>query len=266
MQAATGTRTQFRNTLLRHLPVDAIDRLQLTQMQLPIRREIEFPGNEIKHLFFLETGIASMTTTFLDGSQVEVALCGFEAVLGASFLMGTRRSLNRVYMQIPGYGYSTKSALAAEEFKRHGEFHRLILRHNQAQFLQTAQTAGCNARHSIRQRLARWLLLCDDRVGHGPIDLAQEFIAEMLGNQRTSISVEASKLQKSRLISYTRGLIVVTDRLGLEGEACECYAAVAKDLQHYADEDWDVERWRFDNRSTAPKRMEGEPALLSADL
>ncbi len=266
MQVGSGIPTQFRNTLLRNLSAETISRLRLIKMELPIRREIEFPGNEIKHLFFLETGAASMTTTFLDGGQVEVALYGSEAVLGASFLMGTRRSLNRVYMQIPGYGYSIKSALAAEEFKRHGEFHRLILRHNQAQFIQSAQTAGCNARHSIGQRLARWLLLCDDRVEHGSIDISQEFIAEMLGNGRTSVNVEATRLQKLGIITYSRARINVRDRLGLEREACECYATVLNDLQHYADDDWDVKRFDLGNRSTAAEHAGTEAALLSADL
>lgn len=199
-----------------------------------------------------------MTTTFHDGKQVEVALCGSEAVLGASFLMGTRRSLNRVYMQIAGYGYRTKSAVAADEFKLHGEFHRLILRHNQTQFIQSAQTAGCNARHPIQQRLARWLLLCDDRVQGGPIRLAQESIADMLGSRRTSVSIEAGKLQKSGLISYKRGKILITDRRGLEAAACECYAAVRNDAQRYADDNWDLER---PIPRTATRGAKGEPAL-----
>jgi CRP-like cAMP-binding protein len=196
------------------------------KVDLPIGREIEFPDNEIRHLFFLEAGVASMTNTFADGGQVEVAVYGFEAVLGTSYLMGTRRSLNRVYMQIAGYGYSTKSASAVQEFELHSEFRGLVLRSVQDQFIQTSQTAGCNARHQVQQRLARWLLLCHDRVENGPINLSQEFIAQMLGNQRTSVSLEAGRLQKEGLIQYTRGAILVLDRAGLEQKACECYAKV----------------------------------------
>ena len=233
----------YRNTLLRLLPAESVARLRLVRVELPVEHEIEYPGKQIRHLFFLERGIASMTNTFLDGSQVEVALCGPESILGASYLLGTRRSLNRVYMQIAGYGYSTTSSLAAEEFILHGDFHRLVLRYTQAQFIQSSQTAGCNARHTVEQRLARWLLLCHDRLEHGQINLAQEFIADMLGNRRTSVSVEAGKFQAAGLIQYSRGKILITDRLGLERKACECYATVRNDLEHYADENWESERF-----------------------
>jgi CRP-like cAMP-binding protein len=232
----------YRNTLLSLLSPESIARLELVRVELPIGRQIESPGDEIRHVFFLERGVACMTNTFQDGSQVEVALCGSESILAASYLLGTRRSLNHVYMQIAGYGYSSKSTIAAEEFRRHGEFLRLVLRYTQAQFIQSAQTAGCNARHSIEQRLARWLLLCHDRVERGPIPVAQELIAEMLGNQRSSVSGHTVKLRDAGLIKYTRGKIVITDRLGLERRACECYATVRNDLQHYADDSWETER------------------------
>ena len=161
-------------------------------------------------------------------------MAGYESVLGASAFLGTRRSLNRVYMQIEGWGYASQTPVAFQEFQRHGEFQRLVLRYTQAQFIQSAQTAGCNARHSLQQRLARWLLLCDDRLGERPLLLAQDFIAEMLGNQRASVSAEAGKLQKDGLISYSRGRIAIVDRPGLERKACECYEVVREHLQHYA--------------------------------
>ena len=179
--------------------------------------------------------MASMTTTFTDGSQVEIGVAGYESVLGASALLGTHRSLNRVYMQIGGWGYQSKMALGAEEFARHGDFHRLVLRYTQALFIQSSQTAGCNARHNVQQRLARWLLLCDERLGGKPLLLSQEFIAEMLGNQRTSVSLEAGKLQKLGLIHYTRGKVEILDREGLERKACECFRVVRDHLVNYAD-------------------------------
>lgn len=225
----------FHNVLLRNLPPDVVDRLELTKVKLPTLKEIEFPGNEIKHLVFVEDGMASMTTTFLDGSQVEIGVAGYESVLGASALMGTHRSLNRVYMQISGWGYQSKMAMGLQEFARFADFHRLVLRYAQAQFIQSSQTAGCNARHDIQQRLSRWLLLCDDRMMGKPLLLSQEFIAEMLGNRRTSVSVEAGKLQKLGLIHYTRGKVDITDRDGLQRKACECYRVVREHLANYAD-------------------------------
>jgi CRP-like cAMP-binding protein len=217
------------------MPTDVIDRLELTPVKLPVMCEIEHPGKEIETLVFLEEGVASMTTTFQDGSQVEVALAGYESILGASALLGTRRSLNRVYMQIAGGGYRCSVASAMQEFRQHAEFHRLVLRYVQAQFIQSAQTAGCNARHTVQQRLARWLLLCHERVPQGTIVLSQEFIAEMLGAQRTTVSVEASKLQRLGLIYYSRGRIDVLNKVKLEQTACECYRVVREHLTNYAD-------------------------------
>ena len=227
----------FHNVILRNLPPEVVQRLDLVRVKLPPEKEIEYPGNEIRHLFFVEDGMASMTTTFLDGSQVEFGVAGYESVLGASALLGTRRSLNRVYMQITGWGYQAKMALALEEFSRHGDFHRLVLRYTQAQFIQSSQTAGCNARHSIQQRLARWLLLCDERLGGKALLLSQEFIAGMLGNRRTSVSVEAGKLQKLGLIHYSRGRVEIRDRDGLERKACECFRVVRDHLVNYAEGD-----------------------------
>jgi len=227
----------YRNTVLRHLSQEIIGRLELTRVKLPVDREIEFPGNEIKTLIFIEKGVGSRTTTFRNGTQVEVALAGYESVLGASAMMGTHHSLNRVYMQIGGYGYSTRKVIAAEEFERHGDFHRLVLRYTQAQFVQSAQTAGCNAQHSIQQRLARWLLLVHDRMEGEELPLSQEYIAHMLGVQRTSVTIQAGKLQKAGLIRYTRGKIEILDEDKLERKACECYRIVRDHLSNYADSD-----------------------------
>ena len=157
------SRSIYKNILLQRKDTKIIDRLELERVELPVNREIEFPGKRIAHLFFIEEGIASMTATFKDGSQVEIALAGPESVLGTSSMMGTRLSLNRVYMQVGGYGYSSEIAIATKEFKRADKFHDLTLRYLQAQFIQSAQTAGCNARHTLEQRMARWLLLCSDR-------------------------------------------------------------------------------------------------------
>jgi CRP-like cAMP-binding protein len=225
----------FKNGLLLKLPSDAIARLELQSVDLPVDREIEYPGNHIEHLFFIEEGMASMTTTFEDGFQVEVALGGSESVLGASSMMGTRRSLNRVYMQVGGYGYSSRTATATREFERGGAFHDLTLRYMQAQFIQSAQTAGCNARHTVEQRLARWLLLCADRNGGRVLPLSQEYMADMLGASRTTVTAVAGHFQERNLISYSRGKIHLLDLAGLERLACECYRVVRDHLADYAE-------------------------------
>ena len=225
----------FKNVILQRLHPEVIGRLDLQRVELPVNREIEFPGNGIAHLFFIEDGIASMTVTFKDGFEVEVALGGPESILGTSCMMGTRRSLNRVYMQIGGYGYSSVMEVATKEFKRGEQFHDLTLRYLQAQFIQSAQTAGCNARHSIEQRMARWLLLCSDRVGDRVLPLSHEYMADMLGVTRSSVTVVAGHLQERGLIQYTRGKITLLDLPGLEAISCECYRVVRDHLRSLAD-------------------------------
>jgi hypothetical protein len=225
----------FKNVILQRLSPEVIDRLELQRVELPLSREIEFPGSGIANLFFIEEGIASMTVTFQDGFEVEVALAGPESILGTSSMMGTRRSLNRVYMQIGGYGYSSVLSVATKEFKRAEQFHELTLRYLQAQFIQSAQTAGCNARHSVEQRMARWLLLCADRVGDSVLPLSHEYMADMLGVTRSSVTLVAGHLQERNLIQYTRGKIRLIDIAGLESLSCECYRVVRDHLRSFAD-------------------------------
>ncbi|HEX3967521.1 MAG TPA: Crp/Fnr family transcriptional regulator [Edaphobacter sp.] len=228
---------QFRNSILKTLDAEAIARLCLRPVRFELGHEIEFPGNPIEHLFFVEEGMASMTTTFDDGSQVEVGMFGYEGVIGISALMGTKRSLNRIYTQIPGHGYSCAIEIARNEFRRGGLFQSLALRYVQTQLLQAAQSAGCNAKHDLDQRLARWLLLCADRAHSNVFALSQEFIADMLGSTRPTVSTAAGLLKKDDLIEYTRGIIRILDPVRLEKRACECYRVINDHLENYTEFD-----------------------------
>ena len=225
----------YRNTVLSLLPPDSIARLQLTSVHLHTGQTIEFPTQNIEHLVFLERGVAGTTTSFQDGSEVGVQMSGFESVLGMAFLMGSRTSPNHVSMQISGHAYMSQNVLAAQEFARREEFHDLILRSMQARLTESSQTAACNVHHPASQRLALFLLLCEDRNGTGPINLTQASIALMLGTRRTTVSVQASIFQNEGLIMYQRGSILITDRPGLERSACECYAKFRDHFDHDAD-------------------------------
>lgn len=221
---------RFKNIVLQALDAETIARLHLHPVQFELRHEIEFPGSSIDHLFFVEEGMASITNTFADGSQVEVGMFGYESMIGISALMGTKRSLNRVYTQIEGFGYSSRAELARREFARGGPFQSIALRCVQAQLVQAMQSAGCNAKHEIQQRLARWLLLCADRVQSQSFRMPQEFIADMLGNTRPAVSIAAGLLKDEGLIEYSRGLIHILDVGGLEQRSCECYRIVKDHL------------------------------------
>lgn len=227
----------YKNLLLQRLRKDCLARLNLRPVDFEIGHEIEYPGKPIDHLFFVEEGMASLTTTFMDGSQVEVGMFGYESVIGVSALMGTKRSLNRIYTQIAGHGYSCPTEAASREFQLGGLFQDLALRYVQTQLVQAMQSAGCNAKHEIDQRLARWLLLCADRAHSNTFKMSQEYLADMLGSSRPTVTVAAGNLRAKGLIEYTRGTIHIPDPQRLEAAACECYQVIKRHLGNYAEFD-----------------------------
>lgn len=227
----------FRNAILQHLEPSVIGRLQLRPVQLEIRQNLEEPGQAIRNVYFVEEGIGSMTTIFQDGFEVEVGMFGYESAVGISALMGTKQSLNRVFMQLAGHGFASPLGAAQQEFDRHGAFHHLALRYVQAQLTQATQSAACNVHHSHEQRLARWLLICSDRARQDTMALSQEFLADMLGSSRPTVTMTARKMKDVGLITYTRGIVRILDRKGLEKQACECYLVVKDHLDNFAEFD-----------------------------
>ncbi len=226
--------SNFKNTLLKALGGDILERLRLQPVKFGLKHEIENPGDLIDHLYFLEEGMASMTTSFKDGSQVEVGMFGYESVIGVSALMGTKKSLNRIYTQIAGHGYTCQVEDARREFRLGGHFQSLALRYVQAQLVQAMQSAGCNAKHNFEQRLARWLLICADRAHVDTFKISHEFLADMLGGRRPTISTAAGILKQKGLIEYTRGEIRILDIPGLTKTSCECYLIIKDYLDNYA--------------------------------
>ena len=225
----------FTNTLLKSLDARTIVRLGLSPVKFDLNYEMEYPHHPIKHLFFLESGMASMTATFRDGSQVEVSTFGFESVIGVSALMGAKKSLNRVYIQIAGHGYSCLVENARKEFRLGGDFQYLALRYVQAQLDQATQYIGCNAKHHFEPRLARWLLVCADRSHSDTFRMSHELLADMLGGTRATVSLAAGSLKRKGLIEYSRGVIRILDPARLEQSACECYRVIKAHIKNYAE-------------------------------
>lgn len=225
--------TRYKNSLLRTLDADVVTRLHLRSVTFEVGHEIEFPGKPIDHFFFVEEGMASQTVTLLDGSQVEVGMFGYESVIGVSALMGTKQSLNRVYTQIEGRGYSCDVEVGRQEFNRYGNFHSLALRYVQAQLVHAMQSAACNAKHEVEQRLSRWLLLCADRAHSNTFKMSQEYLADMLGSARPSVSIAAGILKEEKLIDYSRGVIRILNSAGLQARSCECYKVIKDHLDNY---------------------------------
>ena len=205
-------------------------------VKLPIHSVLNEVNEPIQYLYFINSGLASVLSVLQDGKSVEVGLTGREGFVGVPVLVGFKTSPTRVIMQIEGAGYRIlpKDLLAA--MKTYPPLERSLLRYSQELALQASQIAACNRVHEVDERLARWLLMSQDRIGGSLIPLTQEFLAHMLGTRRASVTVAAGMLQKAGLISYLRGQLKIEDRDRLENASCECYARLTRQLSAWKSE------------------------------
>ena len=223
--------TQSRNRILAALPSDEYERLQpqLKRTELTHGIVLYETGGPVEHVYFPVNALISLVVPMEDGSAVEVGLVGNDGMSGMSALIGEAMSTDRAIVHIPGGAVRASLAVIKEEFGRGGVLHELLLRYMIAHLKLVAQTLACNAMHTVEKRLARWLLICKDRVASDDLKLTQEFIAEMLGTRRATVSVAASALQTEGLIEYRRGNIRILDQRGLEEFSCECYKVVKEE-------------------------------------
>jgi CRP-like cAMP-binding protein len=219
-----------RNRLLAALPTDDFRRLVPCLKTVPIRvKQVLLKcGEPLRDVYFPNGGVASITTTLLDGTTIEAATVGDEGMVGIeAFLTADAVAPGDVLIQVPD---TSAERMSVEDFRREtaesGAFHDLIARYTQVVIAQMMQTTACNAMHDVRQRCARWLLMTHDRMHQADFHLSHEFLAGMLGVQRPTVSVVAETLQEAGLIRYTRGHVTVCDRKGLEATACECYPII----------------------------------------
>ena len=183
-------------------------------------------GERIDYVYFPTTCVVSLLYTMRDGSTAEMALAGNDGVVGIALFLGGGNIPHRAVAQIGGLALKMPARVLQEEFTRGGPLQHILLLYTQALITQISQTAVCNRLHPLEQRLCRWLLLCHDRLNGSEIPMTQEFIANMLGGRRESVTVAAGRLQDAGLIHYSRGHIKVLDREGLETMVCECYRIV----------------------------------------
>lgn len=225
-----------RNKLLAALPPDALARLlpKLHAVTLPVRRTLFVPQGRIEAVYFIESGWVSMVAHLDDGTQAEVGLIGFEGMVGLPLVVGVDTAFADTYMQASGTGLRMEATAFQRELEENPALHRLLLRYSEAMHAQTMQTAACNGRHNLEQRLARWLLMAHDRVEGDVLPLTHEFLSLMLCVYRPSITVVARGLQKAGIVTYSnsrKGSIIVLDREALEETACDCYRAVQERFQ-----------------------------------
>jgi CRP-like cAMP-binding protein len=183
------------------------------------------------HIYFPTTAVISWFYTTRDGSIAEISLVGNDGLIGLSLLLGGDTNPYRAVVQIGGNALRVPAKLMQTEFARGGQFQRVILLYTQGLLTRVSQRAVCNCLHSVEKRLCHWLLVCHDRVERSEILMTQEYIANMLGGRRESVTVAAGHLQEAGLIHYSRGHISVVNRRGLEEIVCECYRTVEDEIK-----------------------------------
>jgi CRP-like cAMP-binding protein len=208
---------------------------------LPIRIHdiLHDAGSPITHGFFVNEGLASFLSVMKNGKSVEVGLAGAEGFVGLPLVVGLSTSPTRVVMQVKGGAFRIKRSKLQDALRRCPQLQRQLNRFTQAMTMQAAQVAACNRVHEVDERLARWLLMSQDRLGGYRVPLTQEFLAHMLGTRRASVTIAAGILQRAGLISYTRGEVNVVDRSGLEDACCECYRLMVNQSRNWEKESKD---------------------------
>lgn len=225
--ARGGARGPLANRLLDTLPPTERRRVGalLQRERAGLKQLLYGPGARIEALYFPVNAVVSILNTLSDGAAVEIATIGNEGMVGSPVVLGSDAMPTREFcqVQVPGELLRMDKTSFAEVLSDEGPFRDVIQLYVQALFIQIAQQVACNALHSVEERCSRWLLLTHDRVHSDSFPLTQEFLAQMLGVRRASVTLAAGALQTAGLIRYRRGEVVIIDRAGLEDVSCECY-------------------------------------------
>jgi CRP-like cAMP-binding protein len=225
---------EYRNRILAGLPEAEIDGLAQYLSPLHLEQSKGLTDGKAPYAYFLEDGIASAVVSVDSGDTVEVGLVGYDGVVGIPILLGTERAPGRTFIQIEGHGFRIEAQALKDQFERPGELRQRLQRYMQGFMVQTAQTAVCNRLHTIEERLARWLLTCRDRLKTDELHLTHEFLGQMLGAPRTTVTLAAGLLHRSGMIDYKRGTVTIRDRTALEEASCECYCMVHDEFERLA--------------------------------
>ncbi len=206
--------------------VDRCERIRLEH-----RTVLYEAGAQIEQVYFPLSGMVSLVISSEGGQTVEVGTVGNEGMLGTQIVLGARTSHVEAVIQVAGEGLRMARNDLQRELKRDGRLRSLAERFAQSLTNQIAQSVLCNRAHQVDERLCRWFLMTHDRVGKNDMILTQQFVAQMLGVRRPSVTVAAGVLQKAGLITYSRGRLAIINRKGLEASACECYDIVRQETE-----------------------------------
>jgi CRP-like cAMP-binding protein len=221
-----------RNAIIRQLPDREFERLsdRVEVFDAEVRQQVYQPGGPIADVYFPLSCVYSMVAVVDDHAAVEVATIGLEGMAGLPLFLGAATSPHAAFCQIPGEAARMDAASLRSLLSDDGVLHALLNRLTQATMVQVAQNVVCNNTHDLEQRAARWLLTSHDRVVGDTFPLTQEFLAQMLGARRPTVSQTARRLHDRGLITYVRGLLHILDRPGLEAVACGCYDVVRREF------------------------------------
>ncbi|WP_372784383.1 Crp/Fnr family transcriptional regulator [Phenylobacterium sp.] len=216
----------FRNFLLRALRADDAAYLtpHLREVSLSRGQALYEPGDEVDTLYFASSACVSVVSVMRDGRIVETTTVGCESVAGLLDAVTHQATASRIFVQVAGAALTLPSAVFRARLAESAGLVNLTLRHARGLAQQAELAVGCNVAHSADGRLARWLLMTQDRTGSDVLPLTQDYLAVMTGVQRTTVSLMAAALKKANVISYSRGQLTILNRPALIERACECYA------------------------------------------
>ena len=232
---ADGDGREVGNFILRGLPRKESAQLfpSLEFVRLKLHQVLHEAGETIRSGYFLNNGLGSVLTTQPDGKTVEVGLIGKEGFVGFPVIFGFKTSGLRVITQGDGTAYRVDVDTLLRILPNCPELEKQLQRFSMILGMQSTQLAACNRLHDVVERLARWLLMSHDRIGGNTLPLTQEFLAQMLGSRRASVTVAAGTLQKAGLIEYSRGSVSIVNRQKLEAQACDCYHVIERQKQKW---------------------------------
>ena len=241
----------LENRLLRSLTVQEHERLapDLQSVPLVMNDLLHEAGDWASFVYFPTSGVISMLTVLTTGAAVEIATIGNEGMADLSAFFGLRTSPARLLVQVPGAAIRMDRGAFDQHLARSAELRAVLGAYSISMFIEVSQTAACNRLHKVEQRCARWLLMTHDRVDGALFPITQDFLSEMLGVRRATVSVAARRLQEAGILRYRRGEMEILDRLGLEARSCECYGII---------------RERFDNLAGGPSVEQRGGRLLSS--
>ena len=217
-----------KNSVLNSLAAAEFENIEkyLEKLEFLVGKVLYYPAEKLEYVYFPETCVISIVTVLENGDSVESGIVGSEGFSGAAVIFHEEVSPLEATIQLSGELFRLPTAEFGKLFEQNKQFRNAVLRHIYSFVAQLSQNAACLCHHKIDQRLARWLLMFDDRSASERLNLTQEFIAQMLGVHRPTVSKNANNLQKKGFISYNRGTVKILDRKGLEDFTCECYKTI----------------------------------------